>query len=253
MTDYSKGKKRFIESYEDAENTERPKKRQKVESKAPAVYDGYEKSIFMAGEKEIHFNAHVDGDTITRMKKLVSIVVDENKDKLVPFNEDGTIPEERRNDPEFNITYIVNSPGGSVHDILDFVDYVNFLRSRFANIKFTSVITGMVASAGTIMCIIADKRQMTRFAFAMIHELSAGIPRTNYTRIVTHSEFIQEIHKALVKIYQESRNIDINNTEETKKLEDLLLRETWMTADQYKSHGFIDEIISLKTTNSKKI
>lgn len=214
--------------------------------------DKYEKYIFATGENEIHFNAHVDGETITRLKKLVSIVVDENKDKLVKYDKNGKVPENRTKDPDFVITYIVNSPGGSVHDVLDFVDYINFLRCIYSNIRFTSIVTGMVASAGTTMCVIADKKLMTRFAFAMIHELSAGLARTNFTRIMTHAEFIQNVHDVLVTIYQESRGIDLEDVPKKLELETLLNKETWMTAEQYKSHGFVDEIIANHKANPKK-
>jgi ATP-dependent protease ClpP protease subunit len=225
------------------------KKRQKLSNLDNIMgyfVDKYEKAIFIAGDREIHFNAHVDGETITRMKKLISMIVDENKDKLVNFDDEGKVPAERANDPDFVITYIVDSPGGSVHDILNFVDYIYFLRGTFSNIKFTSVITGMVASAGTIMCVVADKKQMTRFAFAMIHELSTGVSRTNYTRIMTHSKFVKDLHMALVAIYQECRGIGLDNVEETKKLEDQLIRETWLTPTEYKELKFIDEIIAIK-------
>lgn len=210
--------------------------------------DKYEKSIFIAGNKEIHFNAHVDGETITRIKKLISIIVDDNIDQLVKYDSDGNIPIEKKSDPDFVITYIVNSPGGSVHDILDFVDYIGILRTTYSNIKFTSIITGMVASAGTIMCVIADKKQMTRFAFAMIHELSSGVNRTNYTRIISHADHMKDIHSALTTIYQENRKINVDDVVEMNKLEDQLIRETWMTATQYKNLNFIDEIIADKRT-----
>jgi ATP-dependent protease ClpP protease subunit len=216
------------------------------------VPDKYEKYIFATGENELHFNAHVDGETITRLKKLVSRVVDENKEKLVKYDKDGNVPANRTKDADFVITYIVNSPGGSVHDVLDFVDYINFLRCTYSNIQFTSIITGMVASAGTTMCVIADKKLMTRFAFAMIHELSAGLARTNFTRIMTHAEFIQNVHDVLVTIYQESRGIDTGDIEKKSELESLLNKETWMTAEQYKSHGFVDDIIANHKTNPKK-
>ena len=216
------------------------------------VPDKYEKCIFATGEKEIHFNAHVDGETITRLKKLISVIVDNHKDKLVKYDENGKIPKGREKEKEFVITYIVNSPGGSVHDVLDFVDYINFLRCTFSNIKFTSIITGMVASAGTTMCVIADKKLMTRFAFAMIHELSTGVNRTNFTRIMTHAEFIQNLHNVLVTIYQECRGIDPTDTVKVKELEELLLKETWMSAEQYKEHGFINEIIANNMIVPKK-
>lgn len=211
--------------------------------------DKYENSIFMAGDNEIHFNTHVDGETISRIKKLIAIIIDDNKDKLVKFDENGCIPANRENDSPVVITYIVNSNGGSVHDVLDFVDYINFLRCTFSNIRFTSIITGMVASAGTIMCIIADKRQMTRFAFAMIHELSTGVARTNYTRIMTHADFIQNVHNVLVTIYLESRNISIDDHAKIKELEELLINETWMDPQQYKSYGFIDDVIAVHSRN----
>jgi ATP-dependent protease ClpP protease subunit len=206
--------------------------------------DKYENSIFIAGDREIHFNAHVDGETMSRIKKLIAQIVDDNKDKLVKFEKDGSVPSNRAKDPPVNITYIVNSPGGSVHDVLDFVDYVNLLRCTFSNIKFTSVITGLVASAGTVMAIISDKKKMTRFAFSMIHELSSGLARTNFTRIRSHGEFIQNVHDVLVTIYQEYRKPNFGTHQTTEELEKLLLNETWMNPQQYKDLGFIDEIIS---------
>lgn len=206
--------------------------------------DKYDKCIFMAGDNEIHFNTCVDIETITRIKCLISKIVDNNRKKLVKYDELGNVPNDRVKDPVVTITYVVNSPGGSVHDVLDFVDYIGDLRTTYYNIRFTSIITGLVASAGTIMCVIADKRKMTRFAFAMIHELSTGMARTNYTRIMTHAEFIRSLHNALVIIYQESRMISLNDVEKTRELERMLIEEKWMRSDEYKYHGFVDEIIS---------
>ena len=205
----------------------------------------YDDSIFVAGEREIHFNAQIDGDTITRFKKLVSNVVNDNKEQLVKFDDNGNVPLDREKDPDVMITDIVNSPGGSVHDVLDFVDYINFLRKTYSNIKFTSIITGMVASAGTVMCVIADRRHMTRFAFAMIHELSTGLSRTNYTKIQTHADFIKDVHNYLVTIYQEYRGIDPSNLASKTELETLLRNESWMDAYKYQSYGFIEEVIGV--------
>jgi len=211
----------------------------------------YEDSIFIAGEKEVHFNAHIDNRTIVRMKKLISSIVFDNKDQLVKFDADKKIPAGREKDSDVVITYIVNSPGGSVHDVLDFVDYINHLRDTFSNIKFTSIITGMVASAGTVMCIIADTRQMTRFSFAMIHELSSGLSRENYTHIMTYAEFIKNVHDTLVTIYQENRGIDPKDQEKKKELENLLKDQVWMSPEKYKELGFVDEIISNNTSQKK--
>lgn len=78
-------------------------KRKKI--KLFKYFDKYDKSIFIAGQKEIHFNAHIDSDTITRIKKLISEIVDEHKHLLVKY--DNSMPSKEGDD--FNITYIVNS------------------------------------------------------------------------------------------------------------------------------------------------
>ena len=204
--------------------------------------DPYEKNVYIAGENEIHYNADVNDESITRFNKLVSIIVEDNKDKLVKYDKDGSNPDDKRE--PFTITYIVNSGGGVISSVLTLIDYIGYLRCTYANIRFTSIITGMAASCGTIMAIIADKKQMTRFAAAMVHELSVGLPRTSYTKVMTHSEFVHNLHDILVTIYQEGRGIDPSDKEKRDELERLLQRETWMTAQQYKDNGFIDEIIA---------
>ena len=216
---------------------------------AHQLYDSFEKCIYIAGDNEIHFNCDVSDKSITRIKRLFSIIIDENKDKLIKYDKDGKNPDSKRE--PFIITYIINSPGGCVSSLTDFVDYINYLRCTYANIKFTSIITGTAASCGTLMAVIADKKLMTRFAFAMIHELSTGLARTSYTKVITHSEFIKDLHDVLVTIYQEGRGIDPADKEKRRELENLLNRETWMTAEQYKSNGFIDEIIANHTLKLK--
>jgi ATP-dependent protease ClpP protease subunit len=228
-------------------------KKRRHEETVSHYHDEYDKAIFIAGEKEIHFNAQIDGETISRIKKLISLIVDDNKECLIKRPNESeshvSLPDDKKTsgkkvkDPDVVITYIVNSPGGSVIDILDFVDYIQLLRKTYLNIKFTSIITGMCASAATIMCVIADKKQMTRFAFAMIHELSTGLNRSNYTKVINHGSFIKSMHNHLLTIYNEFRGIGMDNQAEIAKIEDMMLRETWMTADEYLRHGFVEEIL----------
>jgi ATP-dependent protease ClpP protease subunit len=221
-------------------------KMQRVEN---YVNDPYERSIYIAGKKEVHFNAGVTSESICRIKKLISEIISDHShllirretnkkdlNKIIDDNDDD-------DNDEFVITYIVNSGGGSVHAVLDFVDFINYQKSIFSNLKFTSIATGLVASAGTTMCIVADYRKMTKSAFAMIHELSTGVSRSNYTKIRTYSDFLDKLHKRLVDIYLESRGFSIEDDIERTRLEKELLEETWMTAEEYKSAGFVSEII----------
>jgi ATP-dependent protease ClpP protease subunit len=84
---------------------------------------------------------------------------------------------------------------------------------------------------------------MTKYAFAMIHELSSGIGRSNYTKIKTYSEFLGKVDRSLVNIYMECRGYDKDDKDERNKLEKKLLEETWMSSEEYKLHKFVDEII----------
>ena len=56
------------------------------------VPDKYEKCIFATGEKEIHFNAHVDGETITRLKKLISVIVELKMPAALPCTPIRPVP-----------------------------------------------------------------------------------------------------------------------------------------------------------------
>lgn len=141
-------------------------------------------------------------------------------------------------DEEYVLNYIVDTPGGSVNSVLKFVDFVKMTKKKYPNITFVSIITGLVASAGTIMCVIADKRCMTKYAHAMIHELSSG-NAGRYTQLVSHNEFLKELHQCLSEIYMSSK-ISISS----KKLEELLKNDTWYNSKEYLDVGFIDEIIS---------
>ena len=51
------------------------------------------------------------------------------------------------------------------------------------------------------------------------------------------------MHHALITIYNEYRGISMDNQVEIAKIEDMMLRETWMTASEYIGHGFVDEIL----------
>jgi len=139
-------------------------------------------------------------------------------------------------DSELIVKYVVDTGGGMLNQALKFIDFVNLVRHKYPSVKFHSIITGMVASAGTLMCVIADRRFMTKNASAMIHELSAGY-QGKYTHLASYSDHLKSQHEKIVKIYQD------HNDKLTKvKLESLLKDETWFVVSKYLEFGFIDEI-----------
>jgi ATP-dependent protease ClpP protease subunit len=206
-----------------------------------ATYNDLEDSIYLIGDSEIHFTANVNDKHIERFKRLIAEIVQNNKQKLTPITDDDFSDSGQEKD--FFVTYVVNSPGGSVSSILGLVDYIRVLKSKYKNLKFHSIATGCVASAGTIMCVVADKKTITKNTFAMIHELSGSPGFTNYTKLQSHAEYTKKLHDVLVSIYLSNIGKDPKNKNDVSELERKLLRESWLSAEEYKEQGFVDEII----------
>ena len=89
----------------------------------------YEEKIYTIGN-ELHFTAHIDDDTIELAIKKISSIINKNKSKLIECSDDVNTELEYETD-KFTITYIVDSPGGSVTSILKFVDFIRMIKSKY--------------------------------------------------------------------------------------------------------------------------
>ncbi len=187
----------------------------------------FEDKMIYSIDNEVHFTADINKDTIEKLIRKITKIINNNKDK---YNS--------KSKNKLQISYIVDSPGGSVTSVLKFVDFIRLVKKKYPFIEFTSVATGMVASAGTVMCIVADKRLMTKNAFAMIHELSSG-NSGKYSHFMSYAKFLSIMHNTLADIYLEK----VDKTRE--ELEELLNAETWFSAEEYMKHGFVEELVAL--------
>lgn len=181
-----------------------------------------EKFVYSIGN-EIHFTANINKISIQEIIRQMTNLIHDHKKKS-------------DEEPEkLNIVYTVDSPGGSVTSILKFVDFISLAKKKYPFVEFTSIITGLTASAGTIMAIVADKRFMTKNAHAMVHELSSG-NQGKYTELRSYCRFLDQLHEKLVTIY-------CDKTKKTRdEIEQLLRNETWFSADEYLKYGFVEEI-----------
>jgi ATP-dependent Clp protease, protease subunit len=185
----------------------------------PSLMDIYH--IYKVGE-EVHFTEDINDETIEVVIRLMSDIIKKKAGDNI--------------DVDFTITYIVDSPGGSVTSILKFVDFLRLTKQKYSNIKFVSIATGCIASAATIMCIVADERYITQNALAMLHELSSSMSSQRMTFVKSHYKCCEMMMKIL-------RNIYINRSHQTSdKIDKILQEETWFTAQDYFDHGFVDGI-----------
>jgi len=171
---------------------------------------------------EIWFSCSVTNESINTLIKLMYEVL--HDEKLSAYRESSK---------EIEIVLHIDSPGGSVNSLFKFVDFVKLLKKK--NIKLRTIINGRAASAATLMAIVGDVREITPHSHTMIHELSA-VNHGYYTHMKSYSKHLDHCHAQIIDIYK--KHIVDNKAD----IENLLLKETWLSAEEYLELGFVDKI-----------
>ena len=138
-----------------------------------------------------------------------------------------------------DVQLYINSPGGGVYAGLGLYDTMQFVSPDIA-----TICTGMAASmAAVLMCAgAAGKRSALKHARIMMHQPSAGAAGQASDVEIT----VNEVRKVKRELYE----ILSNHTGQTiEKVTKDSNRDFWMTADEAKDYGLIDEVL---VTNSKK-
>ena len=136
-------------------------------------------------------------------------------------------------DPGKNISIYLNTPGGSVYAGLGVYDTMQFIASEVA-----TICTGMAASMGAILLVAGEKgkRSALKHSRIMIHQPMGGAQGQASDIEITARE-IQKLKKELYAIIADHSG---NNFERIEKDSD---RDYWMTAQEAKDYGMIDQIM----------
>ena len=139
-------------------------------------------------------------------------------------------------DPDKEIYFYINSPGGSVMDGLAIADTMEFI-----NCDVRTVGLGMQASMGSFLLASGTpgKRHMLRRSQIMIHRLSSGV-KGDYHSMESNWEHIKGLHKLLTEEY--ARMSQGKKTAE--EFEELMRYDNWLTAEQAIEYGIIDSVIT---------
>ena len=130
-----------------------------------------------------------------------------------------------------NITLHINSPGGSVFSA---VAIANTLKNHKA--KVTANIDGLAASAATIITSACDIVRMPKNALFMIHN-PITFAYGNNQEMQKTLDMLDKVKNSIIETY-------LNKTKTDKEtLSQLMDNETWMSAEEAKEHGFVDEIL----------
>lgn len=123
----------------------------------------------------------------------------------------------------------INSYGG---DVFAGIDIMNTLRAHGGNVTLT--ITGIAASAASIIAMGADKIRMFSNTQLMVHN-AWTIVAGNAKELRKKADDLDSIGESVLASY--THRVD------AKTVEKLLDEETYLSADKAKELGFVDEIV----------
>jgi len=134
--------------------------------------------------------------------------------------------------PKKEIAMYINSPGGVVTAGLSIYDTMQFVRP-----KVTTMCIGQAASMGSLLLCAgeAGRRYSLPNSRIMLHQPSGGF-QGQASDIERHAEDIVKMKRRLNEIY-------VKHTGQTyEKIERTLDRDHFMSADEAKAFGIIDEV-----------
>ncbi len=137
-------------------------------------------------------------------------------------------------DPGKDISIYLNSPGGSVYDGLGIYDTMQFITSDVA-----TICTGMAASMAAVLLVAGaeGKRSALTHSRVMIHQPMGGAKGQASDIEITARE-IQKLKKELYSIIAEHSHTDFDKVWADSD------RDYWMTADEAKEYGMVDQVLS---------
>jgi len=136
-------------------------------------------------------------------------------------------------DPDKDILFYINSPGGSVTAGMAIYDTMNFIKC-----DVSTIVMGMAASMGSLLSTAGTKgkRRMLPHATHMIHQPLGG-SSGQATEVEIQYKELQRWKETLTSIYVKHTGKDYTT------LEADMDRDNYMTAQQALDYGLVDEII----------
>ena len=136
-------------------------------------------------------------------------------------------------DPGKDIQIYFNTPGGSVHAGLGIYDTMQYISCDIA-----TICTGMAASMGAVLLCAGTKgkRSALKHSRIMIHQPMGGVQGPAADIEITTREILKLREELYAIIADHSGNT-------VKKVEKDADRDFWMTAEEARKYGMIDEVL----------
>ena len=136
--------------------------------------------------------------------------------------------------PKKDIYLYINSPGGSVYDAFAIYDTMQYLKSDIQTVGI-----GVQASAAAFLLSSGTKgkRFILPHATVMIHQPSSGTRGK-----VTDQEI--DLREALRVKHMLEEIMAKNTGQKISKIHDDMERDKWLTAEEAKKYGLVDDVIT---------
>ena len=135
--------------------------------------------------------------------------------------------------PDKEISFYINSPGGSVAAGMAIYDTMEFIRP-----DVSTLCIGMAASMGAFLLAAGAKGK--RFALpnstVMIHQPSGGF-QGQVSDIERHAQFVIDLKKRFI---EQMAKFTGRTAEQVERDHD---RDNFLTADQAKEYGMVDQVL----------
>lgn len=144
--------------------------------------------------------------------------------------------------PTKDISIYINSPGGVVTSGLAIYDTLRYIRP-----EVSTVCIGQAASMGSLLLAagVKGKRYALPNSRIMVHQPSGGA-QGQATDIEIQAKEILALRQRLNMIYVE------HTGQELKTIEEALERDRYLTADDAKEFGIIDEVVSSRPASDSE-
>lgn len=144
-------------------------------------------------------------------------------------------------DPDKDIHLYINSPGGSVSAGLAIYDTMQYIKP-----DVSTICMGMAASMASVLLAAGapGKRFALPYSRVMIHQPLGGVQG--------QASEIEITAREILRLRDEMNGILASHTGQTKeKIAQDTDRDNYMSSQQAKEYGLIDEVVSRKSANEK--
>ena len=141
-------------------------------------------------------------------------------------------------DPEKDIALYINSPGGVMTSLMAIYDTIGFIKNDVA-----TYCMGQAASAAAVL--LASGAPGKRFALpharVMLHQPHIGGLEGQATDIEIHAKEIMRVKEEMNQMLADHTGQDL------EKIRIDTDRDFWMTANEAKEYGVVDEVLQART------